>query len=198
MAASFWRVLTSVPLHLCTFHRYLHGRWLLFVIFALCAFVAYPVVVTHPGSVFWNIRCIYALFGFCVLFQFRGDGSFEPIIALCSVLFPLVPEIVDRLFTSSRGHELWAYDHSLHYQARVSRFAWRGAFDGCFILTCSDLCPPAPVHVSQVPARHVVIIRDFCPRCVRGSSCSHDASWVCFLKYPKHLCFVWILCFISI
>ena len=76
-----------------------------------------------------------------------GDWSFEPIIALCSVLFPLVPEIVDRLFTSSRGHELWAYDHSLHYHSGVSRFAWRGAFDGCFFLTCSDLCPLAPGEI---------------------------------------------------
>ena len=78
----------------------------------------------------------------------RGHGALSLLSLFCSVLFSLVPVIVDRLFTISRGHELWAYDHSLHYYVRVLRFAWRGAFDGCFILTCSDLCPLAPVHVS--------------------------------------------------
>ena len=46
------------------------------------------------------------------------------------------------------------------------------------------------MHVSQVPARQGVVIRDFCLSYVRGSSGSLVS------EYPFHLCLVWILLFI--
>ena len=126
-------------------------------------------------------------------------------------------------FTWSRNFEPVITLYSTKWGFLV--FAWKGALDGCFILTCSDLCLPVPVHVSQVPARQGVVIRDFCLSYVRGSSGSLVSEFpfhlylvwillfilgllhstavvthpgVCFLKYPMHLCFVWILCFTSI
>ena len=122
------------------------------------------------------------------------------------------------LVDGSRVHEItefWSSGYSLQQQVGDSRFAWRGAFDSCFILAgFTGICTSGSCYSGFLLQLRSWRIRQFglwnihCICVLSGfynfilallySTAVVTHPQIFSLKYPLHLCFVWILRFTSL